>query len=399
VDFLKPNPKNRKKTMKTPRPSLALAYAAVAALTFAGVHTACAQQIITNVAAPGGLDLYVVNPALNKLYFGNGNPSALQMVVVDGVTFSQTGVGYGQGIDVDVTNNNYWSAGVYSDSVTVWNSSNVALASPSTGSGCAVNVSVDAPHRRVWVAAQCSDSMWVFNADTYALIEGPISPGGGQGFVLVNPATDVAYCNISGGSHRVDPSTFAVTANAFGIVLSINASANLLYATPDGATLQIINGATNPEVIVASVTLPYSFGSKIGVNPALNHIYVGGNSTNIVMILNATTGQSIGNVSLGAGVTSVGSVVADASRNLVYALAYKGSSPYLYVIQDAPPPGLGIASYGKESVLFWPASATNLVLQTTTNLASPNWVTASNGTSFNAVGFTNSSPAQFYRLH
>jgi hypothetical protein len=62
-------------------------------------------------------------------------------------------------------------------------------------------------------------------------------------------------------------------------------------------------------------------------------------------------------------------------------------------------PALGIAPYGNQSVLFWPASATNVVLQTTTNLTTPNWVTASNGTLFNAFGFTNSSPAQFFRLH
>jgi hypothetical protein len=60
---------------------------------------------------------------------------------------------------------------------------------------------------------------------------------------------------------------------------------------------------------------------------------------------------------------------------------------------------LGIASYGNQSVLFWPASATNVVLQTTTNLSSPNWVTVSNGTPFIAVGVTNSFPAQFFRLH
>src|ERR1039457_593559 len=317
---------------KTRALNLGLVFLALTVLTFAGVAPAFAQQVVTNVAAPSGLDLCAVNPALNKIYFASGNPAAEQMVVVDGATFSQTGVGFGQGVDVDITNNNYWSAGVYSDSATVWNSSNTALGSAATGSGCAIGVSVDAPHRRVWVGAQCSDSLWAFNADTHALIAGPISPGGVMGPPLVNPATDRVYFN-AGGSKRVNPSTFGVSANAFGTVIGANASANLLYAV-NSTTLQIVNGAPDPEVVLTNITLPYIFGSRIGVNPVLNRIYVGYNSTIIVAVLNATTGQGIGNVSLGAGITSVGNIVVDASRNRVYVLASGGGSARLFVIQD-----------------------------------------------------------------
>ena len=72
----------------------------------------------------------------------------------------------------------------------------------------------------------------------------------------------------------------------------------------------------------------------------LNRIYIGYNSANIVAILNATTGQSIENVSLGAGITSVGSIVVDASRNRVYVLASGGGSARLFVIQDSVPQAL-----------------------------------------------------------
>ena len=41
---------------------------------------------------------------------------------------------------------------------------------------------------------------------------------------------------------------------------------------------------------------------------------------------------------------------------------------------------LGIALAGNQTVLFWPAAATNYVLQWATNLAAPNWVTVSNAT-------------------
>jgi formylglycine-generating enzyme required for sulfatase activity len=59
---------------------------------------------------------------------------------------------------------------------------------------------------------------------------------------------------------------------------------------------------------------------------------------------------------------------------------------------------LGIASAGNQSVLFWPTTLPNYVLQSTTNLASPNWVTVSNAVPANAVCVTNASPANFFRL-
>ena len=53
---------------------------------------------------------------------------------------------------------------------------------------------------------------------------------------------------------------------------------------------------------------------------------------------------------------------------------------------------------GGQSVLYWPTSTTNYVLQTTASLSSPNWVTASNAVIVNAVGVTNSAPAGYFRL-
>src|ERR1019366_4671330 len=60
---------------------------------------------------------------------------------------------------------------------------------------------------------------------------------------------------------------------------------------------------------------------------------------------------------------------------------------------------LGIAPAGRQSVLYWPTSSTtNYVLQTTTNLGSPNWVTATNAVTVNAATVTNSAPAGYFRL-
>jgi N-acetylneuraminic acid mutarotase len=303
----------------------------------AGTAGANAQPVVvTNVAAPAGLTLCAVNPALNKLYFAGGDPGAEQMVVMDGVTFSQTAAGSGDDADVDTANNNYWSAGVYSGGVTVWGGDNSSITNIPLGN-CPVRVSVDASHRVAWVGAQCgggNDPLWAINADTYASVAGPIGSGGVQGFLLVNPATGRLYITPSGVSKRVSPSTFAVSPNAFGNVFAVNPVANLLYAQGSGGALQIINGAPDPEVVLATVAIPFPWGGPVGVNPALNRIYIGNGASNNIAILDATTGQTVGSVSLGAGVSSVGSVYVDASRNLVYAMAVSAGSSSLWVIQD-----------------------------------------------------------------
>jgi uncharacterized repeat protein (TIGR03803 family) len=62
------------------------------------------------------------------------------------------------------------------------------------------------------------------------------------------------------------------------------------------------------------------------------------------------------------------------------------------------PPSLSIASSGNQAVLFWSASATGYILQSTTNLTSPNWTTASDAVPVTAFTVTNTSPTRFFRL-
>lgn len=61
-------------------------------------------------------------------------------------------------------------------------------------------------------------------------------------------------------------------------------------------------------------------------------------------------------------------------------------------------PPLNIFTAGNRSVLYWSSPAPNSVLQSTTNLNNPNWVTVSNGTPIIGVTLPNTSPSQFYRL-
>jgi hypothetical protein len=59
---------------------------------------------------------------------------------------------------------------------------------------------------------------------------------------------------------------------------------------------------------------------------------------------------------------------------------------------------LTILPDGHQSVLSWPAWANNYVLQSATNLASPNWTTVSNAVLGTTIIVTNSLPAQYFRL-
>jgi hypothetical protein len=86
---------------------------------------------------------------------------------------------------------------------------------------------------------------------------------------------------------------------------------------------------------------------------------------------------------------------------------YDGASPVSALYNDvwalqyanpSPGPTLNIASAGNQSVLYWSASATNYVLQTTTNLSSPNWVTVTNGAPIIGLALTNTLPAAYFRL-
>jgi len=68
-------------------------------------------------------------------------------------------------------------------------------------------------------------------------------------------------------------------------------------------------------------------------------------------------------------------------------------------------PALGIVPTNNQVILFWPitANGTNGVLQSATNLVSPNWLSATDAFPVNygsqiAVSVTNVSSARFFRL-
>jgi hypothetical protein len=68
------------------------------------------------------------------------------------------------------------------------------------------------------------------------------------------------------------------------------------------------------------------------------------------------------------------------------------------VCPDLAQPALNIAPAGNQSILYWPVMPGNYVLQSTTNLAAPNWVNLANAVQVNAFTVTNTSMATFFRL-
>jgi hypothetical protein len=55
-----------------------------------------------------------------------------------------------------------------------------------------------------------------------------------------------------------------------------------------------------------------------------------------------------------------------------------------------------MAANGNQSVVYWPPSSTNFVVQTSADLT--NWTTITNGTPVVGISVTNTSPASFFRL-
>jgi uncharacterized repeat protein (TIGR03803 family) len=100
------------------------------------------------------------------------------------------------------------------------------------------------------------------------------------------------------------------------------------------------------------------------------------------------------------GISPYGGLVI--SGNALYGTTQGGGSfgngTVFRFLLPPPPPALSIASVSNQTVLFWPASATNYVLESTTNLASPNWVPATDAVPVNAVTVSNTLPARFFQL-
>ena len=287
-------------------------------------------------------DFVTVNQALNKIYV-SGNPASnldIEVNVIDGVSFSIQDVGLGTDVSVDNKTNRYWAATIYQDSVIVRDGTtdSVVATVPIAGGFCPIQTNYDFFKNRVWASAQCSggnDPIFAINAKTFSITAGPIDSRGvlDSSAMIANGANGRLYFSINGGlvSKRMDPTTFAVTVNAFGEVKAINALTNRLYAL-SGNTLQIIDGRPDPEVILRTVPLSYTPGS-MGINPALTYLYTANPAGQSIEVRNPSTGALITTFSLSSfGVTPDGPMAVDSIRGRIYVIQRTPS--LLLVIED-----------------------------------------------------------------
>jgi len=305
--------------------------------------------------ARGGV---TVNRALNKIYV-SGNPLDnvdIEVNVIDGASLlPPTDVGYGDGTSVDIKSNRYWSTTIFRGSVIIRNgTTDSTITTIPIPSGCPIGANYDFFNRRMWVGTQCGgfhDSIFVYDAKTFAFIHGPIDSGGVlSGDLIANGANGRFYCSAQPGgvgdyiSERVDPTTFTVTANAFGRVLAINALTNTLYAVPDTSNdLQIIDGKPDPEVILKTVTLSYH-PSSMGINTALNHLYLANKDAQSIEVRDPAKGKLIATFSLsGLGLTPDLSMAVDSLRSRIYII--QNSPAMLLVIEDL------ITAFGPDCIL------------------------------------------------
>jgi hypothetical protein len=63
-----------------------------------------------------------------------------------------------------------------------------------------------------------------------------------------------------------------------------------------------------------------------------------------------------------------------------------------------PAPPLAITTLSGSPVLLYPTTATNYILQVTTNLLSGNWTAVTSGIPFTGIMVTNAAPNSFFRL-
>jgi hypothetical protein len=294
------------------------------------------EVVATVPLQTNALAAVAVNPALNKIYTSGGASGGQDVVVIDGTTFAATDVGTGSGASVDVQTNRYWAANVFGGAALVRDGNTDDRIARIPFGFCPINTAYDSNRNRMWVGAQCgggNDPVFAVDAANFNIVAGPIGTSGVMGNIIANGATGRLYLTASGVSKRVNPNTFAVSTNAFGTVMAVNAVTNRLYAF-DGANLQIINGGTNPERILRTIALGFTPAS-MGTSTALNRLYLVNPSVGTIEVRNGSTGNLIATFLLAPfGATPDGAMAVDSTRGRIYVIASSPSGPVLLVIQD-----------------------------------------------------------------
>jgi hypothetical protein len=128
-----------------------------------------------------------------------------------------------------------------------------------------------------------------------------------------------------------------------------------------------------------------------------------GSTGSLSVLTNNGCGGFVTAATLDSGFAPLSVVTADVNGDgkpdLISANFYANTVTMWLNTSVNPAPPLGITMVSSLPVVVWPAAATNFVLQMTTNLASGNWVTVTNGVPFIGLQITNAPGTAFFRLH
>ena len=226
------------------------------------------------------------------------------------------------------------------------------------------------------------------NGTGFAILHSFTYSDGSQPWAGLILSGNALYGTTSSGGSSGNGSVFALNTDGSGFT-------NLhSFSYPDGV-------APYAGLVLSGNTL-YGTATGGGTSPGDGTVFAvhtdGTGFTNLHTFTPISGGPSYSNSD---GAHPYGGLVL--SGNTLYGTALDGGTSGKGVVFSLsfppPPPQLNIASAGAQSVLFWPASGTNFILQSTTNLSSPNWVTATDAVPVLAFTVTNTSPARFFRLH
>lgn len=234
---------------------------------------------------------------------------------------------------------------------------------------------------------------------------------------------------VCGGGPNLDPSVFEVFLNNGRGVLT----SNFVFNTGENATCLVpadvnsdgkidlvcydivtktlgvftnLGGGTffrRTNSVPAGITnLSWIAAADLNQDKKVDLIFADPKANTLTVFTNDGSGFFGSNATLNVGTKPVFVLAADVNGDgKPDLISANQSDNTLTVLTNAtviPVPPLTIVQVGNQSAVFWPATPWNFVLQTTTNLASSNWTTVTDGTLNICITVTNSSPAAFYRL-
>jgi hypothetical protein len=173
----------------------------------------------------------------------------------------------------------------------------------------------------------------------------------------------------------------AMTNQAFSIAIS-NAVQVTTPVLPDGSFYNMTLSATNGQPPYTWSMTPGSAALPSGLSLASNGVLAGQAANSGTFSFSMRVTDSLG-----------GFADQPYSVNLI-----STSFPRLAISGGGVIPLLSIGNFGNMTVIVLASSVTNYVMQSTTNLASPDWQTASDAVPLNVVVFTNTPPMRFFRL-